>query len=612
MKSNNTPVQSSNNLSDALVAEGGSPKGAPDSSAKGSNEPTPKTVLEALDAMGLDVLKAVPSFTGQALAHAFENTPSAKSNSNICSTVFHILLPELSNEQLMEIFLHFAKLAPKFTSRDRAKYKEIMNTSSMMLMAHMFKTGQCNITGPKSSPDTNSKMYSRQKLLESLIKPLVTGGSTKLSADSPIDQQLTFKKSLILSLAVRTPWARLLRSTLKYDSAKPDKLFETLKSMNERTLSNIDFNANGHADASLSMYLALYESLSHKFRNELALQDTKIQNQGPRLLWFILHRITERDGIIVKNFMSNLTQLETTLRDSNWDIVKHSSKLHDQLREYDNAGGQIANVETLITGIYLKIPHENFKSALREKRDLIAVDGKTHADPAKYNVLELLRSVPDIVQDLKSHNDWDLGPRKEKKQQKTKVPKEPSAKSDLASFEAKMDAKLADLKSVFKASINTNDNNNNNSNSNRNGLGFRRSDDQWTNSESFGSAQEFDDFVEGKKRKDHGDTVSANGTTWRWCTNCSRMGNHSTSYCKHTGPAPKKAKFGNSIPTLKKSCKSNIAISPHSESQQSDQSQTFIAAEQLDDQSMDGHSDDSSINEDENALFGVLGDLNVA
>ena len=127
--------------------------------------------------------------------------------------------------------------------------------------------------------------------------------------------------------------------------------------------------------------------------------------------------------------MSNLTELETTLRDSNWDIVRHSSKLHDQLREYDNAGGRIANVETLITGIYLKIPHENFKSALCKKRDLIAIDGKTHADAAKYNVLELLCSVPDIVQDLKSHNNWDLGPKKEKKQQQktTKVPKEPSA-----------------------------------------------------------------------------------------------------------------------------------------------------------------------------------------
>ena len=114
------------------------------------------------------------------------------------------------------------------------------------------------------------------------------------------------------------------------------------------------------------------------------------------------------------------------------------------------------------------------------------------------------------------------------------------------------------------------------------------SDDQWTNSESFGSAQDFDDFVEGKKRNVHGDTVNANGTTWRWCAHCSRMGNHSTSYCKHPGSAPKKAKFGTSIPTLKKLCKSNIAISPHSlESQQSDHSQTFIAAEQLDDHSMD-------------------------
>ena len=101
------------------------------------------------------------------------------------------------------------------------------------------------------------------------------------------------------------------------------------------------------------MYLVLYDSLSNKFRNELALQDTKIQNQGPRLLWYILRCITpERDGIlIVKNFMSNLTQLETTLCESNWDMVK---QLHDQLRECDNTGGQIANVvETTITGIYL-------------------------------------------------------------------------------------------------------------------------------------------------------------------------------------------------------------------------------------------------------------------
>ena len=256
-----TPVTSSNNLATALsaVAEGGSPKGAPDSSAKGSNASTPKTVLEALDAMGLDVLTTVPSFTEKVLAQAFENTSSAKSDSNICSAVFHILLPELlSNDQLIEICLHFA---PKFTSKDRTKYKEIMYTSSTMLMAHMFKTGQCNITGAKSSPpDMNSKLYSRYKLLESFIKPLVTGGSSKLSTDSPIDQQLAFKNSLILSLAVRTPWARLLCSTLKHDS-----LYETLKSMNERTLLNIDFNAGDHADASLSMYLALYDSLSHKF-----------------------------------------------------------------------------------------------------------------------------------------------------------------------------------------------------------------------------------------------------------------------------------------------------------------------------------------------------------
>ena len=87
----------------------------------------------------------------------FENTSSAKGNSNLCSAVYNILLPELSNKQLMDIFLHFAKLAPKLTSKDCAKYKEIMNTSSMMLMAHMFQTGQCNITGAKSSPDINSK-----------------------------------------------------------------------------------------------------------------------------------------------------------------------------------------------------------------------------------------------------------------------------------------------------------------------------------------------------------------------------------------------------------------------------------------------------------------------
>ena len=78
-----TPVIYSNNLADALsaVAEGGSPKGAPDSSPKGSNAPTPKSVLEALDAMGFNVLTTVPSFTGKVLVQAFENTSSAKSNS---------------------------------------------------------------------------------------------------------------------------------------------------------------------------------------------------------------------------------------------------------------------------------------------------------------------------------------------------------------------------------------------------------------------------------------------------------------------------------------------------------------------------------------------------
>ena len=77
-----------------------------------------------------------------------------------------------------------------------------------------------------------------------------------------------------------------------------------------------------------------------------------------------------------------------------------------------------------------------------------------------------------------------------------------------------MDTKLANLKSLFKASIQTNGTTNSTSNSNSNckgSLGFQRSDYQWTNSESFGPAQEFHDFVEGKKRNDHGDTFNANG-----------------------------------------------------------------------------------------------------
>ena len=69
--------------------------------------------------------------------------------------------------------------------------------------------------------------------------------------------------------------------------------------------------------------------------------------------------------------MSNLTTLETTLCESNWDIIlnHHSLKLHDQ----------IANVETTITGIFLKIHRENLKSALCQKHNAIAVDdGLTH------------------------------------------------------------------------------------------------------------------------------------------------------------------------------------------------------------------------------------------
>ena len=53
-----TPVQSSTNLADDLdaVAEGGSSKGAPDSSVKGSTATKPKSAIEALDAMGLIIL----------------------------------------------------------------------------------------------------------------------------------------------------------------------------------------------------------------------------------------------------------------------------------------------------------------------------------------------------------------------------------------------------------------------------------------------------------------------------------------------------------------------------------------------------------------------------
>ena len=265
------------------------------------------------------------------------------------------------------------------------------------------------------------------------------------------------------------------------------------------------------------MYLALYDSLSNIFCNELALQDTKIQNQVPHLLRYILLCITTCDGIIVKNFMSNLTTLETALCESNWGIM------HNQT---------ILETSWSALRVWQKCNHA------------ITIGGKTYAYPEKYNVLELLCSVLDLVQDLKYHNDCDLGPKKEKKQPKFKVPKEASLKSVLASFQAKFDSEIEELKSLFKVSSNYQTNNNKRPTS----LSYHCYDDQWTTSESFGSALEFDDFVDGKKQKDHGNVVSTNGTTWRWCDNCSRMGNHSTSYCKKHWSSNKKSRTGTQFP----------------------------------------------------------------
>jgi hypothetical protein len=312
--------------------------------------------------------------------------------------------------------------------------------------------------------------------------------------------------------------------------------------------------------------------------------------------------------------MTYAASLEDALKESNWDMIKHSSVLYDKLREFDHAGGNVSTIESLVFGVFLKIPHENFKNAFRNKRSEITKDaqGLSGPDLARYVALESLRCIPDIVQDLSSHNDWDLGPKKNKKTKQTNGKQKDSSASDIASFKAEFKNDLEELKALYVAN-NQSTAEQTKPNPLTGARRFMRCPEQWTNSDSFDSAAEFDSFVSGDRREEIGEVVKANGSTWRWCEHCNRMGNHATSYCRNKPPTKRKTSNGD-IPTLKKKTKSSKSLNLNSTPSQDTNTQTFIADQQLDDDRKVTFetAEEEEDAENESALFGILNGLNMS
>jgi hypothetical protein len=385
-----------------------------------------------------------------------------------------------------------------------------------------------------------SEEINRMKLISMNSKEIPMSGTKLTKQTSPLELAV-FVDSMKRAVVQRPNWLRAL--TIKLQSRKKKKevfLLTSFRDIDLDTLKSIDFHKSTTIkDASIAMYEALSATMSNQFRGEMRLYKDLINNQGPKLLWHILHKLTLKHTRVTLDIATELDSLKEAFVDSNYDVHKICPVLYDRLMNFKDAGGNIDNQYILVSSAILSCHVDSLTSMVREWEQ------KQMRNEGKKCIFELLQAVPNMVDDLVASNEWPhrkLGKKTFSSYlPKDRIPKKPKKdESDITSFLGKFTHAMTDLttktikanqaftKQLAQGSNSNNKRKQDESNPPPSGKGkFAYCSDRWGPNCHFKNEADFKKFYQGHG-VDKSQSYMLDGMKWSYCHKCQKMGNHPT------------------------------------------------------------------------------------
>ena len=428
------------------------------------------------------------------------------------------------------------------------------------------------------TPTKISRDIHRMKLVSLCSAPIPLAGAKLSSTTSPLELAL-FEDALLRQLDQRPNWKRICHikvpSTRNAKQSRKLHIIHDFHAIKQKHILQHNFHTSvSHTDASMAMYEALIATMTPQFQGEMRLYRTKIENQGPRLLWYILVRLLSHKDRVKKDVNDELHGLKDILADEDYDITSVCQVLNERLLNYEDAGGDAQSHYSLITNAFLSLHVDAFTSAIRGWEQ----DQKMQKNPKC--IYEFLHKVPLIIHNLMGINEW---PRKKHGRptltnflSKTKVPRKRKAEApssnatDITAFLGGVTDCLKQLTTQVSANAASTSQNGLSSNKRQRTQGdadkpdarkknpYRFCSDRWGKGCFFSHEKAFQSFFKGKDI-DKNKVYLVDGTKWYWCEHCSRMGSHATALHKNSRFAKSSDKGGKLPPTV-----ANISTLPPS------------------------------------------------
>ena len=417
-------------------------------------------------------------------------------------------------------------------------------------------------------PHSNfSDVTNRAKMHELNSKIIPCG--FKLEPDSSHMDVDSFKASFRFAMARRKDWNRVCIVKVKNSSGSTKKYtkYNVLKDFRKIPMSimhSTKFHRTpGLEAASMSMYDALCATMTYKFRLEMALHGDNIDNQGPRLLWHILTRLSPRADRIIKIFQAEILTFGTAFKDSGYAAHTCCTILRERLLDFQHAGGDVKSYYNIIRKELLAMNNTTLETKVRNWENDIH---QRNEDKCIINLLEVYPSfVDDIIQDglwidskpednqfLFSRHLKKLGKLEKQAAKKAKGASEKSASSpDVTAFMSKVKKQINDITTTTNALVASakksasSDNGSSKGQSqrssgkrkapptanppaNRGTTPYSYNSDRWGPDCFYKNEADFKAFFYGKDDLDKTTSYKVDGKVWHWCEHCNRRGNHST------------------------------------------------------------------------------------
>ncbi len=387
---------------------------------------------------------------------------------------------------------------------------------------YLLRLKNVSTSGSKKASDSD---YTRMRSIELRSKKVFT------QLESP-DQLSDFNKALKLRVKVDSTWGRLLRCPFTDTNGNTINLRMTsnfnMLSKSDVVSHNFVGNSSSLADASLSLYQALDSSLSSRLRKIVSLHSDEIDFCGAKLYFFVRKQLETEASSLITNVTEEVRNINSTLKETNYDIPTIAPTMFDRLSAMRDAGGNLTGFYQIIKSAFQKISSEDFKSSVSEfalsRKNQMTGDA---SDQKGTNVLLLLKEAPAWVKQAQSLDQWDYVPKPTKtKKRKSDDP------DDVIAFKASKQITMKDVKSAVASAFNANASKLNSYNKKQPKAGpYKYGEHQWDPSDNkkFDTEDEFRSFMNGSMT--HKKSKKYNGVIWHYCAHCGRkgrMGSHKT------------------------------------------------------------------------------------